>query len=93
MTDAQRLVAPNQVMEPVYTGANHDPGLALAVLSDVGWPDASAVPAFHSSASVLALAMLLGGLALALVGRGASPPATPGAGREKAEEKGVSAGV
>ena len=28
---------PNELMEPRYTGANHDPGLALELLEDIGW--------------------------------------------------------
>ncbi len=30
-------VAPNELMEPSYTGANHDVGLALELLADLGW--------------------------------------------------------
>ncbi|HEY6561793.1 MAG TPA: hypothetical protein VI072_31200 [Polyangiaceae bacterium] len=30
-------MTPNQVLEPFYTGPLHDYGLALDVLSDVGW--------------------------------------------------------
>jgi hypothetical protein len=30
-------VSPNEVMEPAYTGANHDPGLAFYLLADIGW--------------------------------------------------------
>ena len=29
---------PNQLLEPSYAGSNHDPGLATALLEDVGWP-------------------------------------------------------
>ncbi len=28
---------PNQAMEPFYTGAQHDPGLALHLMFDIGW--------------------------------------------------------
>ncbi len=28
---------PNELMEPYFTSANHDPGLALNVLEDIGW--------------------------------------------------------
>ncbi len=28
---------PDQLMEPAYTGPNHDPGLALEALCDIGW--------------------------------------------------------
>lgn len=35
-------VSPNEVMEPVLTGPQHDPGLATFLLQDIGWPmDAS----------------------------------------------------
>jgi hypothetical protein len=30
-------VVPNEVMEPAYTGANHDPSLALYLMEDIGW--------------------------------------------------------
>lgn len=30
-------LAPNQLMEPFYTGANHSIGLALQLLTDIGW--------------------------------------------------------
>ncbi|WP_394829208.1 thrombospondin type 3 repeat-containing protein [Pendulispora albinea] len=30
-------VLPNQLMSAKYTGANHDPGVALQVLQDIGW--------------------------------------------------------
>lgn len=30
-------LSPDEVMEPTYTGANHDPGLAVALLGDLGW--------------------------------------------------------
>ncbi|HEX2228056.1 MAG TPA: putative Ig domain-containing protein [Candidatus Binatia bacterium] len=30
-------VAPNELMEPSYTAANHDVGLALELLADLGW--------------------------------------------------------
>lgn len=30
-------MTPDQLMEPSYTGANHSPGLALAVFQDMGW--------------------------------------------------------
>jgi hypothetical protein len=42
------VVSPNELMEPSYTGPNHDVGLALALMKDIGWitcptgPDASA---------------------------------------------------
>jgi cysteine-rich repeat protein len=32
-----KALAPNEVMEPVYTGPNHDPGLAVDLLKDIGW--------------------------------------------------------
>lgn len=30
-------LVPDQLMEPAYTGPNHDPGLALEALCDIGW--------------------------------------------------------
>ncbi|MDJ0836943.1 MAG: CARDB domain-containing protein [Acidobacteriota bacterium] len=30
-------LSPNELMEPSYTGPNHDPGLALALFADIGW--------------------------------------------------------
>ena len=30
-------VSPNEVMEPAYTGAEHDPSLALQLMEDIGW--------------------------------------------------------
>jgi len=32
-----KALTPNEVMEPVYTGANHDPGLAVELMKDIGW--------------------------------------------------------
>ena len=35
-------VFPNEIMEPSYTGPNHNPGLAIYLMMDMGWPmDAS----------------------------------------------------
>ncbi|MCB1052335.1 MAG: DUF11 domain-containing protein [Acidobacteria bacterium] len=31
------VLAPYELMEPFYTGANHDPGLALPLFQDLGW--------------------------------------------------------
>jgi hypothetical protein len=28
---------PNEIMEPIYTGPNHNPGLAVPLLEDLGW--------------------------------------------------------
>lgn len=36
--------APNDLMEPFYTAANHNPRLAAALLRDLGWRTASAAP-------------------------------------------------
>ncbi|MEY4509285.1 MAG: hypothetical protein RLZZ450_1407 [Pseudomonadota bacterium] len=36
--------SPNDLMEPFYTGANHNPRLAAALLRDLGWQAASATP-------------------------------------------------
>jgi len=33
-----KAVTPNEVMEPSYTGPNHDPGLAFYLMADIGWP-------------------------------------------------------
>jgi cysteine-rich repeat protein len=30
-------LTPNEVMEPTYTGPNHDPGLAVELMTDLGW--------------------------------------------------------
>jgi cysteine-rich repeat protein len=30
-------LTPNEVMEPVYSGPNHDPGLAVELMIDLGW--------------------------------------------------------
>ncbi|MGH7825880.1 MAG: putative Ig domain-containing protein [Candidatus Binatia bacterium] len=32
-------LAPDEIMEPFYTGANHDVGLILPLLQDLGWRD------------------------------------------------------
>jgi cysteine-rich repeat protein len=32
-----RALAPDELMEPIYTGPNHRPGLARALLADLGW--------------------------------------------------------
>jgi hypothetical protein len=32
-----RDVSPNEVMEPAYTGPDHDPGLAFNLMEDIGW--------------------------------------------------------
>ena len=32
-----KALSPDEVMEPVYTGPNHDPGLAVELLIDTGW--------------------------------------------------------
>jgi hypothetical protein len=51
-------LSPNQVMEPAYTGPDHDGTLELALFEDIGWPlisdDEPAVP----SASPWGLAIL-----------------------------------
>ncbi len=40
-------VFPNEIMEPIFTGPTHDPGLALHLLHDIGWPlDANVGVAF-----------------------------------------------
>jgi hypothetical protein len=35
---------PNELMEPSYTGANHDPALALQLFEDLGWTLAASTP-------------------------------------------------
>ena len=37
-------VSPNELMEPRLTGVNHDPGLAVFLLMDLGWPTDASVP-------------------------------------------------
>jgi hypothetical protein len=37
--------SPDQLLEPFYTGAHHDPGLAFQLLSDVGWSVQTVCPA------------------------------------------------
>ncbi len=32
-------LSPDEVMEPFYTGPNHDPGLAVELMIDIGWSD------------------------------------------------------
>lgn len=32
-----KSLAPNEALEPVYTGVNHNPGLARQLMQDVGW--------------------------------------------------------
>jgi hypothetical protein len=48
-------LTPNELMEPVYTGANHEPGLAWALLDEIGWT-LCASPTNGCNASVLDLA-------------------------------------
>lgn len=40
---------PDQLMEPSFTGAIHDVGLALEVMQDIGWSTSAPVPAAASS--------------------------------------------
>ena len=61
---------PNQLMEPTYTGPNHDPGLALALLRDIGWRVATAqVPTLTWTSTALLAAVLLGGAVRLLLHR------------------------
>jgi hypothetical protein len=55
-------MTPNELMEPVYTGPNHDITLTLALFKDIGWATmAPAVPAVGGAWRVLlALAVLAG---------------------------------
>jgi hypothetical protein len=38
-------LVPNQIMEPIYTGPHHDPGLELPLFQDIGWTLGSVVSA------------------------------------------------
>jgi hypothetical protein len=45
-------LSPDELMEPSFTGANHDVGLTLAVMRDIGWitnPAGSALPGTAAS--------------------------------------------
>ncbi|HPF69054.1 MAG TPA: FlgD immunoglobulin-like domain containing protein [Candidatus Krumholzibacteria bacterium] len=44
-------VTPNEVMEPVLTGPRHDPGLAVFLMKDIGWPMDASVAAVWSGVS------------------------------------------
>jgi hypothetical protein len=55
---------PNELMEPDYTGPDHDVTMTLALLRDVGWRASAAVPALPSFARG-ALAVALLGIAVA----------------------------
>jgi YVTN family beta-propeller protein len=44
-------LAPGELMGPSYTGANHDPGLLLPALADMGWQLAQASPTPRASAA------------------------------------------
>jgi hypothetical protein len=48
-------VTPSEVMEPAYTGADHDPSLAFSLMDDLGW---TVDPAYLPSAPV-AFAMVV----------------------------------
>jgi hypothetical protein len=48
-----KAVTPNEVMEPAYTGPNHDPSLAFNLMEDIGW---TVDPACLCAAEVTALA-------------------------------------
>lgn len=39
-------LSPNELMEPSYTGANHDPRLATALMADIGWVTGTPVDVF-----------------------------------------------
>ena len=52
MSHWSTAVTPDELMEPSYTGANHDPGLATFMMLDMGWPmDASVDMAFQEVAA------------------------------------------
>jgi hypothetical protein len=73
-------VAPEQLMEPYYTGPDHDLGLTLPLLEELGWTPAAPVAARPVPARSPAGTVLLG-LGLAISGaaaaraRGSTPPA------------------
>jgi hypothetical protein len=46
-------LAPDQIMEPFYNGPNHNVGLALQALADIGWSLAAASSPLAINASVL----------------------------------------
>jgi hypothetical protein len=50
---------PDQLMEPSYTGPNHDPGMAMPLLCDLGWP-CTVAPTPVPALSRMAWAALLG---------------------------------
>jgi hypothetical protein len=57
---------PNQLMEPFYNGPNHDVGMTLLLLRDLGWTEAAApVVAKVPASSPLGAGALLLGMALA----------------------------
>jgi hypothetical protein len=59
-------LTPNELMEPIYTGPNHNLTLTVDLLRDIGWPvPAPAVPAAPASV----VAVLAGVLALAAARR------------------------
>jgi hypothetical protein len=67
-------VAPNQLMEPVYTGPNHDLGLTVDLLRDIGWPTGAATASVPAApgAALGALAAALGAIAARRLRRSSS---------------------
>jgi hypothetical protein len=56
-------LSPNQVMEPAYTGPDHDGTLELALFEDIGWPlisEEPAVPAVSVWGLVVAPMLIIG---------------------------------
>ena len=51
-------LAPNQLMEPAYTGPNHELLLASELLRDIGWRTTRGVPAHPAPWAWLAFAAL-----------------------------------
>lgn len=64
---------PNQAMEPNYAGPNHDPGLALQVLRDIGWQTNAAPVAVLGAGGRGLLALLLSVTAARCAGRASRP--------------------
>jgi hypothetical protein len=46
-------LSPDELMEPYYTGASADPGLAIAALQDLGWQLGSGIPSSTTTTTTL----------------------------------------
>jgi len=54
--------SPNLVMEPAYTGPNHDPTMELALFKDIGWtiiPASQPVPAANDYGTAAVVLLVL----------------------------------